>query len=199
MGCMSSILNNGAHLMLPIWSYLDWKTINRLWLALVLAKPSERPELIALRQRIMSSYMSTYFTMSTVMEIPDSCIDIAKELLQTVSTVPTESQIAQGKAALEKRSEENIQLYYDTVNQLVDALNEENLHWRQRILAMNFLRLLVHVEHVFPPKVIRYFLNALIHDSLEERKTAISTLYYIFRKMKREHPTVSRTVQQGFQ
>ena len=64
-------------------------------------------------------------------------------------------------------------------------------NWRHRLMAIDFIRHLIHPELIYPPKVVRYFVGALIHDSLSERNIALRIVICMLQQQKREHPKIT--------
>jgi len=103
---------------------------------------------------------------------------------------PDESEMERGVRNLRRLNESNLAAYTGLQNELLRCILEESLHWRHKLMAMNFMRDLVHPDQVYSAKVVRYFLQTLIHDSLEERKIAIRIVIFMLKQQKRKHPKV---------
>ncbi|XP_058802846.1 proteasome activator complex subunit 4A-like [Phymastichus coffea] len=172
----------------------DWQMFNKLLPAFVLAKPSEKLTVIAQQTLAVQVFMKCYNTINIKLEVPNSCIEAASKLwtcgVQPISPPPTEQQIQLGIETLRIRGEENLKLYYDTLDKLLNAILEKNLHWRHRQTAMSFIENLIDPDHPLPTSVVRYFLNALICESIDERKLAWQVVPAILYQLKKEHPKV---------
>jgi hypothetical protein len=57
-------------------------------------------------------------------------------------------------------------------------------------MALSFLRDLVHPDLQYPPRIVRYFLQMLIHDSLELRKIAIRSTVFLLKQQKCSHKKI---------
>lgn len=128
-------------------------------------------------------------------EVPDNCVRMGLTLWQNSPrpkvSLPSEEEILRGRVTLEELSKHNEELYDGLLNDLVHSILEENPHWRHRSMAFSFIKNLNHTERSYPPKVVRYFVNALIHELLEERKIAADTVLAMLGQQKRKHVKVS--------
>nr|XP_033324313.1 proteasome activator complex subunit 4A-like [Megalopta genalis] len=172
----------------------DWKTLRSLWPALVLSKISEKLSVVRLKDILVHSVNKRFPTFAISHEIPEACLTTASKLWTSEPRpnfpLPTENEIEQGLEAFKEVGKNNLAYYTGLMDELLNALLEKNLHWRHRLMAMYFIRNLVHPEQIYPPKVIRYFMGALIHDSLQERQIATRVAVYILKQLKRKHPKV---------
>ena len=179
----------------PIIIKHDWKMLRSLWLAIVLSKTSEKLSVIRLKENLVESINTRFATFAITMEVPDACLAIATNLWTTYPQPtlpqPAKDEIANGLDTLRKIEESNVTSYNDLIGDLLSALLENNLHWRHRLMTMNFIRNLVHPDQKYPAKLVRYFLGALIHDSLRERKIAIDVVVYMLKQQKRKHPKIT--------
>lgn len=133
--------------------------------------------------------------MNTVeFEIPDRCLKTACALWENspepTLPQPNEIEIQKGAQNLKQLIESRLATYSNLLDELLRCILEESLHWRHKLMAMNFIRDLVHPNQIYSAKIVRYFLQALIHDSLEERKIAIKIVVYMLKQQKRKHPKV---------
>lgn len=172
----------------------EWEIVKQLWPALVLSEPSEKPSVIVLKESIIDLALENFYTTNISLEILDSCVAAAAKLwehgLKPNTPIPTTDEVQQGLQNLKEWGKKNSGIYNEIVDTLLNALLEKNLHWRHRIMAMNFFYALIHPEEVFSPQVVRFFLESLINESIEERKIALRVLMFIFKQLKREHPKV---------
>ncbi|XP_031825586.1 proteasome activator complex subunit 4A isoform X2 [Nomia melanderi] len=178
----------------PIIMKCDWKLLRSLWPALVLSKTSEKLSVVRLRESLVQTVNKRFPTVAISLEVPETCLTVASKLWTTQPRpnlpLPTENEIKQGLEDFKEIERTNLTSYNELVNELLNILLEKNLYWRHRLMAMSFIRNLVHPHQNYPPKVVRYFLEALIHDSVQERQIAISVVVYILKQLKRKHPKV---------
>ncbi|XP_015120172.1 proteasome activator complex subunit 4 [Diachasma alloeum] len=171
----------------------DWGFLRNLWPALVTSKPSEKMSVIRLKNSITDTVYRGFHNVAIKLNVPESCVEIAVELWDSSPRPsvpqPEDEEIQVGLEEMRQLERENIDNYEGLVEAIVSAI-EDNCHWRQRAMGMKLLRELAHPERDYPPRVINYFLNALLHDSLEERKIAIPTVVTILRQLKREHKKI---------
>ncbi|XP_012271997.1 proteasome activator complex subunit 4 isoform X2 [Orussus abietinus] len=179
----------------PLVTKRDWSLLRVLWPAIVRSQPSEKPSVIRLKESLTNLVHQNFPTTTINLEIPDDCVKVAEGLWdftpQPITLPPNEAEIKAGTKNLKKISEHNLRIYNELVNDLLHAVIEENLHWRHKLMAMGFIRDLVHPDQEYSPRVVHYFLDALIHDSLDVRKIAIKTVIYMLKQQKRKHPKVT--------
>lgn len=172
----------------------DWNTLRALWSALVLSKPSEELSIIHLKKDLVTFINNQFSTVAITYEMPNKCLQIAADLWKTYPRPslpqPTEDEIIEGLKIMQTFNKSNLASYKGLVTDLLSALVETNLHWRHRLMALNFIRHLVHPEQIYPPDVVRYFVGTLIHDSLSERNIAFRVVTCMLQQQKREHPKV---------
>lgn len=169
----------------------DRNIMRDLWTTLVLSKPCEKLSIIRLKEDIVKIISKQFTTIAITFEIPNTCLELATALWSTNPQPnlpqPTEDEIAEGLKIARTFNESNLASYNGLVNDLLSALLEKNLHWRHRLMALDFIRYLVHPEQIYSSKVVRYFLETLIHDSLIERNIALRVVICMLQQQKREH------------
>lgn len=178
----------------PIITVQYWSILRSLWPAIVLSKPSEKLSVIRLKEDVVDTVSKCFVTPTIELEVPDSCLTAARALWdhfpRPALPQPSEDEIQEGVRNLKQLGEFNLAAYNGLLDELLRCILEESLHWRHRLMAMSFIRDLVHPDQIYPAKIVRYFLQALVHDSLEERKIAIKIVVFMLRQQKREHPKV---------
>nr|XP_034177609.1 proteasome activator complex subunit 4-like [Osmia lignaria] len=179
----------------PILMKHDWNTLRASWSALVLSKPSEELSIIRLKKDLVTFINNQFSTVAITYEMPNTCLQIAPDLWKTYPrpnlSQPTEDEIIEGLKIMQTFNESNVASYKGLVTDLLSALVETNLHWRHRLMALNFIRHLVHPEQIYPPDVVRYFVGTLIHDSLSERNIAFRVVTCMLQQQKRKHPKIT--------
>jgi len=165
--------------------------LTSLWPAIVLSKPSEKLSVIRLKQNIVDT-ISKYFCLNTLeLEISDTCLKAAPALWeqfpQPALSQPDQNEIEESARNLKQLNQSNLMAYHNLLDELLRCILEESLHWRHKLMAMTFIRDLVHPVQAYSAKFVRYFLQVLIHDSLEERKIAIRILTFMLKQQKRKH------------
>ncbi|XP_011874622.1 PREDICTED: proteasome activator complex subunit 4-like [Vollenhovia emeryi] len=177
----------------------EFNIASLLWPALVLSKPSEKLSVIRLKENIVNSIKRNFNLCTLKLEISDACLIAARALWQhspqPALPQPDENEIEEGARKLEGLNDSNLAAYYKLLGELLRCILEESLHWRHRLMVMNFIKKLVHLEHAYPAKLVRYFSQALIHESLEERKIAIHIVGFMLKQQKRKHVKVTVDVR----
>ncbi|XP_032665023.1 proteasome activator complex subunit 4-like isoform X2 [Odontomachus brunneus] len=183
----------------PIITVQYWSILRPLWPAIVLSKPSEKLSVIRLKEDIVNTVSKCFVTPTIELEVPDSCLTAARALWdhfpRPALPQPSEDEIQEGVRNLKQLGEFNLAAYNGLLDELLRCILEESLHWRHRLMAMSFIRDLVHPDKIYPAKIVRYFLQALVHDSLEERKIAIKIVVFMLRQQKRKHPKITVDVR----
>ncbi|XP_071649143.1 proteasome activator complex subunit 4B [Temnothorax longispinosus] len=183
----------------PIITQGDLNIVTSLWPAIVLSKPSEKLSVIRLKQNIVDTIGKYLFMNALVLEISDACLTTAralwKHLPRAALPEPDQKEIEMGRRNLEQLNRSNLAAYNDLLDELLRCILEESLHWRHRVMAMTFIRDLVHPDQTYSAKLVRYFLQALIHDSLEERKIATRVVTFMLKQQKRKHSKVTVDVR----
>ncbi|KAF7991064.1 hypothetical protein HCN44_002626 [Aphidius gifuensis] len=172
----------------------SWEFLKNIWPALVLSKPSEKPSVIRLKNNLTETISRYMPTIGIKLFLTDKSINIASELWMTypkpLLTMPNIDDINNGKIELLKLEKIN-ETYYDELMDSILTGIQTNCHWRQRSMGMRLLRDLAHPDRNYPIKVVNYFLNALINDTLQERKIAILTVSSIMQQLKRKHNKIT--------
>ena len=139
----------------------------------------------------------SFLTVNIKLNVPDGCVSAASKLwntgVQPAFPPPAENEVQMGVEHLQKKGDDNLKSYNDTLNKLMNTLLKENLHWRHTLMAMNFIKALIHPEHLIPTPIVRYFLDALINESIDQRKLAWGVTLQILNKLKRKHRKVVYT------
>ena len=172
----------------------DWENVQALWTALLLSKPSEKPSINRLEDLIVDLLSDTYYTANIELEIPDRCVAAAANLwnvgAKPCAQKPSEEEIKAGIEALRDMGNNNVRVYYETLDGFLEALLEKNLHWRHRIMALNFIYVLIHPDYKYPPRLVRFFCNLLISDTPIERKVGIRMVMCVLKQLKKKQVKV---------
>ncbi|PNF36512.1 hypothetical protein B7P43_G15901 [Cryptotermes secundus] len=178
----------------PLVTRHDWEMLMNLWPAIVRTKPSEKLSVIRLIENIVESVHKHFPTITISLQIPELCLAAARQLWNSSPApcfqVVSDEEVAIGMQQLEDRNQYNTDQYLALLDSLMDAMQQENLHWRYRSMALSFLRDLVHPDLPYSARTVRYFLHTLIHDSLELRKIAIRSTVFLLKQQKRAHKKI---------
>lgn len=171
----------------------EWPYLRSLYPAIVSSKPSEKMSVIRLKDHLCLTINRSLSTIPIKLHVPESCVTVAAELWNGTAKPtlarPTDTEINEGRLQLEYQQRENIETYNNLLDDLLNAI-ETSSHWRQRAMGIKIIMNLAHLDQPYPPKVVNYFLGALIHDSLEERKIATVTAVCMLAQQKRKHPKI---------
>ncbi|CAL1268746.1 unnamed protein product [Larinioides sclopetarius] len=173
----------------------DWESISQLLPAIVSSQHSEKPSIIKLLDAISLFLQKRLPYYQIKLEIPKSCIDVAKGLWNQNSPLPVSPILSD--EIIQKYSEELIQksnlreqCYRRLVQNLIDVMKQGNLHWRNYHLSFTILSILVRPDVRIPAEGVELFVSHLAHDTLAIRKLAIQGLTCILKQHKRKHPKV---------
>ncbi|KAI4490320.1 hypothetical protein M0802_010697 [Mischocyttarus mexicanus] len=178
----------------PVILQRNWHVLRSLWVKLILSKASEKPSIIRLEEIIRDTIKLKFQNIVIELEIPDRCVTAASKLWDhfpyPTLLRPDENEIQKGVEKLKETSRNNLETYYGLLDDLLNAMLERILHWRHRLIAMDFIQLLANENYLFSSKMVKYFLETLINDSLHERTIAINIMVYILKQQKRKHTKV---------
>ncbi|CAH1969247.1 unnamed protein product [Acanthoscelides obtectus] len=159
----------------------DWKFIAEIWPALVRSMPSEKPSIINLVAALSEAIEKCFPTIAVKLQIPERTLTVAYEFAKTSPVVSLDNfqhEISNSEIYLCMRSEERRVAYESTINQLLDALETGNLHWRYHILAMNLVKTIVHFDVKYSCRIVQFFLKSLISESIFVRKCSLKVVVY---------------------
>ncbi|CAH1169598.1 unnamed protein product [Phaedon cochleariae] len=172
----------------PIVTRHDWRFISELWPLIVTSKPSEKPSIVNLITSVTDTIDKYFPTIAVKLVIPRAALEAARRLGGSLPACDVggafEAVIGNGEDYLRGKSEERRVAYERTLEALLDALEGGNLHWRYNFMAINFIKDLVHFDIKYNPRIVKFFLNAAIDDSLIVRKTAMKVLVFILVQNK---------------
>ncbi|KAG5878460.1 hypothetical protein JTB14_022783 [Gonioctena quinquepunctata] len=171
----------------PIVARHDWNFIRDLWPTIVKSMPSEKPSIINLIMSITDVVDKYFPTIAVNLVIPQSCLTAAYKLGNNIPECDLsnfQSHISNGENYLMKKSQERKKAYEDTLDALVEALETKNLHRRYNYMAINFIKDLVHLDVKYNTRIVKFFLNALIDESIIVRKAAIKVVVFILVQNK---------------
>ncbi|XP_016837530.1 proteasome activator complex subunit 4 [Nasonia vitripennis] len=170
----------------------DWGFIKSIWNALILSGASEKPSVIQLKDCITEEIIDNFYTTNIKIEIPDNIVALAANLwkggpIQPSKPLPTQNEITQGEEKLRKQGEMNLKMYNELLDNFLHALVEKKLHWRHRQMAISFIFILICEDVKLPAKVVRFLLNSLISESIEDRQMAIKAMAFVLKQLKKKH------------
>lgn len=169
----------------------DWEVLSNILPALVLSKPSEKPSIINQLQYIIKMIPVSYYSINFELNLLDSCLTSASSLwntagIQLTFPKPTENEIEKGILRQKSSNESKLKAYNNIFDQLSIAISKKNLNSRHRAMAMQFMDALIHPNYLLPTLAVKHFLQALISDSLRERKLAWSVISKCLKQLKRK-------------
>ncbi|XP_050294149.1 proteasome activator complex subunit 4B-like [Anthonomus grandis grandis] len=192
----------------PILARHDWEFIKEIWPLLVKSMPSEKPSIVNLISALTDTVHKYFPTIAIKLSIPEKTLSSARHFA-SVGPFPCDIKKFQtlidgGEAYLMKKSLQRREAHDKTVTCLLENLENGNLHWRHKSMAISFLKDLVHFDVKYDEKVVRYFLKAAISDSLTVRKSAMKMLVFIsiqnkpkFKKIEVDPYKLSGTKHNG--
>ncbi|KAJ8979647.1 hypothetical protein NQ317_001354 [Molorchus minor] len=183
-GCLYILLGPKSA---PIVTRHDWEFIREMWPLIIKSMPSEKPSIISLMSSITDTIHKYFPTIAIKLIIPENVLKAAYNLNKN-SPVCNLSQfqhvIDKGEEYLISKSDKKKQAYEGALNSLLDAVEKGNLHWRYNSMTLSFLRDLVHFDIKYNPRIVKFFLEASINESISIRKTAMRVLVFIMIQNK---------------
>ncbi|XP_045481935.1 proteasome activator complex subunit 4-like isoform X2 [Harmonia axyridis] len=178
-GCLY-ILNGGKSFSLMVRR--DWKFISQIWPLLVTSMPSEKLSIINLITQISETVSSSLQTPNIDSQFPDKTVHKVLEIYGNSNY--SENTAHDFSKYLQEIQDEKRSDYKNCMNLLLNSCLNNDLHWRYHLLAIGFLRDIVHVDVKYNKSVVKYFVEALINDSILVRKIAVKVVVYILFQNK---------------
>ncbi|KYB26764.1 proteasome activator complex subunit 4 [Tribolium castaneum] len=171
----------------PIVARHDWNFIRQLWPLIIKSMPSEKPSIVNLINAIVDAVNRFFPTIAINLVFPQRCLDDATLLSQNVPKCDLthfQKYMDEGEKTLQIKCQKRAVAYNETVDGLLDACINGNLHWRYHSMAVTFLKVLVHYDVKYNVRIVKYFLQALINESITIRKTALRVSLFILIQNK---------------
>lgn len=173
----------------------NWETVERLWLAVLRTNLSEKPSVVRLMDAIVQVIKDEFPTVTLVLDIPEDCVQLALALRPADAPEITAADMAAGLQRQNELTAKNCVAYERMLQQILDVTHGGSLHWRYGRMASVMINALLHPQQPYPVAVVRYAVNNLINESIEERKMAVKMLRNVLPQQKREHPKVLLDLQ----
>ncbi|KAK0412054.1 hypothetical protein QR680_006010 [Steinernema hermaphroditum] len=162
----------------------NWRLLNEIWPALVLAQQSEKRSIIELLDTTQNLVVENFESFQIKFTTPDDAINTALELLKegdncvhrSVLGMPTAAMLQAAKDDEKERNKANEALYYKLCTRLYELSNDTKLHWRHLDMAQSFLSMLIRKDQKFPDDAVRLFHRLVVHDAVKTRKMAQAIL-----------------------
>ncbi|RWS28736.1 proteasome activator complex subunit-like protein [Leptotrombidium deliense] len=170
----------------------DWGLLNKVWLALVNGKYSEKPSIITLMTKINDTLHKNADGIWVFHAISDKCKDLAlkawNEGIKPIGDCPSAEQIQQSTSMCEQRNKLNCELYKKIVHGLSQAVDEGKLHWRYNHLAFSILCMIIRGDINFPKEGVNTVVKNSISENINVRKLSIVAIAAILKQQKSVHP-----------
>jgi proteasome activator subunit 4 len=168
----------------------DWSTVEKLWVAFMKTKLSEKLSVVRLMESITEGVNSEFQTIAIEIEVSDQMAALGEKLMVDKSKLPP-NYLQIGAQKLAARNEENRTIYHRLINEIINHSHEQTLHWRYNLLCSTLVNDLMHPVAFYSPLVSQTFARNLIHDSVFERVIALKICNTIMKQQKREHVKIS--------
>lgn len=168
----------------------DWEIVEKLWLALLKTQLSEKLSILRLMDAITDGINNEFQSIATNIEVGDSLAKMGAEMMVDKSELP-EDYLKRGAENLTARNNFNHQKFLTIIDSILRYTQENSLHWRYQLLAGTMINDMMHPYSNYPPEVTRTYVHNLIHDSIEERSTALRIVNTALKQQKREHVKVT--------
>lgn len=164
----------------------DWEVIEKLWLAFLKTKLSEKLSIVRLMETITEGINNEFQTIATEIHISDELAMLGANLMIDKSKLP-QNYLTVGAKKLAAKNEDNLKIYYRIIDEILQYSQVETLHWRYNLLCSTLINDLMHPITNYPPVVTETFIRNLIHDSVYERTIALKICNTIMKQQKRDH------------
>ncbi|TKR87481.1 hypothetical protein L596_011872 [Steinernema carpocapsae] len=177
----------------------DWRLINKIWPALVLASKSEKRSIIDLLDTTQNLVVENFESFQIKFTVPDDAVNCAKELIKEYDNcvhrcpggLPSVEELRAGKIIEEQRNESTEKLYYTLCKRLYELSCDNTLHWRHSDMAQSFLSMLIRKDQEYPAEAVILFHKLIVSDTVKTRKMAQAILGAWMRMKK---PKALKTV-----
>lgn len=189
-GCLYILLGPKSA---PIVARRDWKFISEIWPLIVKSEPSEKPSIINLVHAVGDSIYKYFPTIAIKLVIPKETLAAAYELGKNHPECDLsnfKNIIDNGEVYLTRKSTERMEAYDSVISSLLDVLESGSLHWRYHYMAMNLIKVLVHFDVDYHERVVKFFLNSLIDESIIVRKAALKVVVFILIQNKPKYKKI---------
>ncbi|KAK9752668.1 Proteasome-substrate-size regulator, mid region [Popillia japonica] len=171
----------------PIVARHNWAFIREIWPTLILSKPSEKQSIVNLMTSL-NDVINRYFpTIHITLKLSEKCIERALELANTSNVINLDNfqeQINNSAEKMKKNSGDNLTTYNDILDMLLSAAANRNLHWRHQTMSLSLIQYLVHPDVIYNADIVKYFLSALVNDSIAIRKIALKVMLFVMLQNK---------------
>lgn len=167
----------------------DWDIVEKLWLALLKTKLSEKISILRLMDSIIDGINNEFQTIATEIEVNDKIALMGAELMSDKSQLPDDF-LTQGQKQLQLRNSINREKYLSIIGSILSYTQENALHWRYQLLAATMINDLMHPLTNYPPAVTELYVQNLINESIEQRSLALRVVNNILKQQKRVHVKV---------
>eukprot|EP00118_Oscarella_pearsei_P016564 m.158850 g.158850 ORF g.158850 m.158850 type:complete len:1318 (+) comp38755_c1_seq1:297-4250(+) len=166
----------------------QWDTLAKIWPALVQADHSEKPSVLSLMTQLVRNIAVRSNSPAIRQQVPDGCLNAAKVFLDEQISV---LDIEEGEKRLKERNEKTLQTYEGLVEKMVGLAESGYLRWKYIEFCNVLLSLLIRYDVPLPTCAVKLFVQNLIHESLNLRKVAISTVGSVLKQQKRKNAVVT--------
>ncbi|XP_043232367.1 proteasome activator complex subunit 4B-like isoform X2 [Amphibalanus amphitrite] len=180
--------------MQSLLSVQEWDMAEALWPALVTCASSEKDSIVVLIEKLRKG-TDLYEATPLELQMSEECVKLVPLLWASPPIVKppitqSASITAEGAERLAALSRQNRASYDNLLDNLLTLMESGTLHWRRYEMCLEFVCLLVRPDVPAPARLVRFFLQGLLHTSIFVRKTSVLALGAILKQQKGRHETV---------
>ncbi|KAF0299400.1 Proteasome activator complex subunit 4A [Amphibalanus amphitrite] len=191
MGLLYVVIGPGMQSLLSVQ---EWDMAEALWPALVTCASSEKDSIVVLIEKLRKG-TDLYEATPLELQMSEECVKLVPLLWASPPIVKppitqSASITAEGAERLAALSRQNRVSYDNLLDNLLTLMESGTLHWRRYEMCLEFVCLLVRPDVPAPARLVRFFLQGLLHTSIFVRKTSVLALGAILKQQKGRHETV---------
>jgi hypothetical protein len=182
-GCLFILKGNNLQSSLMIKH--NWSVIEKIWPALFRCDSYEKPSIVALVDQVMDNTNKNFDTFSYSTRLSEKCMTMALNLYSNDFLASNKSNEAIRLKQFNRKKDESFALSHAIVSDIIQLLAPvQNTSWRNQTLAFGTLIFLFHPYGDLTRDYVNVFVQALVHDNVLMRKTAIAGMCIILKVLK---------------
>ncbi|XP_055341641.1 proteasome activator complex subunit 4A-like [Paramacrobiotus metropolitanus] len=179
-GCLYLILGSKN---LSLLLKHDWDTIRRVVPAVVEAQHSENATVSLLFDALSEKVETMFITTGLVIKpAVDVAVKVATEMLGL--EIVFEQALKIGQQKLEVKNANNLRLYVELVEHLVQLLNAPQIRLKNFLIGQVFLSYFIRNDVLPPLRLVQFTLEHLLDSNDKARRTSLLMMISIMRALK---------------
>ena len=166
----------------------DWPMLNQLWSSLVNASYSEKPTIINLMNKLsklaVQKFNHPIIHFKTSEELKDIVKNHWNQGIALNVPLPNKEELEKANAKCLQSNDENLSSYSNLILNLVNSIENGDLHWRHSLLAFTFLQILIREDIRFPIEAVKLLVKNLNNDYLTIRQICVNSLGAVLKQIE---------------